>query len=43
MLSALWSRAEAHARAEGWMAARDGRVADPPGTIGRFLEAEVYG
>jgi glycosyltransferase involved in cell wall biosynthesis len=42
MLAALWSRAEAHARAEGWMAARDGRPAAAPGTIGQFLEAEVY-
>lgn len=36
LLRALWSAAETHARAEGWMAARDGRPAEPPGTLWGF-------
>jgi glycosyltransferase involved in cell wall biosynthesis len=40
LLSSLWSAAETHARAEGWMACRDGRPAEPPGTIGPVLETE---
>jgi glycosyltransferase involved in cell wall biosynthesis len=39
MLCSLWLRAETHARAEGWMAARDGGSADGAGTIEEFLEA----
>jgi glycosyltransferase involved in cell wall biosynthesis len=38
MLTALWTRAAAHARAEGWIAAGQGRPAQPPGTIGAFLK-----
>lgn len=38
LLIALWSAAETHARAEGWMAARDSRPAEPPGTLGLLLE-----
>ena len=38
MLCALWSKAEIHAKADGWITARDGRPPDPPGTIGAFLK-----
>jgi len=37
VIHALWSTAETHARAEGWMAARDGRRAEPPGSLGPLL------
>jgi len=40
LLSALWSTAEIHARAEGWMAARDGQPAAPPGTLGSLSESD---
>ena len=33
----LWSTAERHARAEGWMAARDGQRSEPPGSLGGLL------
>jgi len=39
VLRSLWSKADVHVRANGWMAARDGRPAEPPGTIGPLLEA----
>jgi hypothetical protein len=37
MLCALWNRASAHAHAEGWLAARDGKPSLTPGTIGALL------
>jgi glycosyltransferase involved in cell wall biosynthesis len=36
-IRALWSAAERHARADGWIAARDGRPAEPPGSLGPLL------
>jgi glycosyltransferase involved in cell wall biosynthesis len=37
MLAALLMRAESHARADGWLAARDGASAEPPGTLRPYL------
>ena len=37
LLDALWSTAELHARAEGWIAARDDRPPEPPGTLALVL------
>jgi hypothetical protein len=37
MLSALWTRADVHAHADGWRAACLGNRPDPPGTAGAFL------
>jgi glycosyltransferase involved in cell wall biosynthesis len=37
LLDALWSAAELHARAEGWLAARDHQPLQPPGTLGLVL------
>jgi glycosyltransferase involved in cell wall biosynthesis len=39
MLSALWTRADVHAHADGWRAACDGNRPDPPGTAGAFLKS----
>lgn len=38
MLSALWTSAAAHARAEGWIAALEGKAEQPPGSIGPLLK-----
>jgi glycosyltransferase involved in cell wall biosynthesis len=38
MLSALWTRSDVHAHADGWRAACDGNRPDPPGTAGAFLK-----
>ena len=37
MMSALWTRAHAHAEGEGWLDSRDGRPPQPPGSIRQFL------
>jgi len=37
LLDALWSTIELHARAEGWLAARDDQPPRPPGTLGLVL------
>jgi glycosyltransferase involved in cell wall biosynthesis len=38
LLDALWSTAELHARAEGWLAARDHQPLQPPGTLGLVFQ-----
>jgi glycosyltransferase involved in cell wall biosynthesis len=38
MTSAIWTRLEVNARAEGWIAARNGQTAQPPGTAGKFIK-----
>ncbi len=38
MLTALYSRIEEHARAEGWAAAQNGQPPNPPGSLGPLLK-----
>jgi hypothetical protein len=38
MLSALYSRIEEHARAEGWAAAQNAQAPNPPGSLGTLLK-----
>jgi glycosyltransferase involved in cell wall biosynthesis len=37
MISALWTRAHAHAEGEGWLDSCEGRPSQPPGSIRQFL------
>ena len=37
MMSALWTRAHAHAEGEGWLDSRDGKPAQPPGSVRQSL------